>query len=165
MIRCTLLLQICVSSRKLEAVTLWIIALDVGFLAPDHCRKFFLMLKRRFCWHANHWDLALFPDWCLFPFFQIFVKWYSVFLAMKKGSVRKALCRKPQIPASRTPSPMSPGSSSTRSPSPLSQQTSPSACKSTEWRRQQLDITAENVEAAFEDTFHKGINNCWYKST
>ncbi|KAK2515027.1 Cntrl [Columba guinea] len=77
---------------------------------------------------------------------------------MKKGSVRKALCRKPQIPASRTPSPMSPGSSSTRSPSPLSQQTSPSACKSTERRRQQLDITAENVEAAFEDTFHKDEN-------
>ncbi|XP_064891575.1 centriolin isoform X2 [Columba livia] len=77
---------------------------------------------------------------------------------MKKGSVRKALCRKPQIPASRTPSPMSPGSSSTRSPSPLSQQASPSACKSTERRRQQLDITAENVEAAFEDTFHKDEN-------
>uniref|UniRef100_A0A663F5T2 Centriolin n=1 Tax=Aquila chrysaetos chrysaetos TaxID=223781 RepID=A0A663F5T2_AQUCH len=45
---------------------------------------------------------------------------------MKKGSVRKALCRKPQMSASRTPSPMSPVSSSTRSPSPLSQQTSPS---------------------------------------
>ncbi|XP_065504361.1 centriolin isoform X2 [Caloenas nicobarica] len=77
---------------------------------------------------------------------------------MKKGSVRKALCRKPQIQASRTPSPMSPVSSSTRSPSPLSQQTSPSACKSTERRRQQLDITAENVKAAFEDTFHKDEN-------
>uniref|UniRef100_A0A663F5P7 Centriolin n=1 Tax=Aquila chrysaetos chrysaetos TaxID=223781 RepID=A0A663F5P7_AQUCH len=69
---------------------------------------------------------------------------------MKKGSVRKALCRKPQMSASRTPSPMSPVSSSTRSPSPLSQQTSPSACKSMERRHQQLDITAENVEAAFE---------------
>ncbi|OPJ67638.1 centriolin isoform B [Patagioenas fasciata monilis] len=53
---------------------------------------------------------------------------------------------------------MSPGSSSTRSPSPLSQQTSPSACKSTERRHQQLDITAGNVEAAFEDTFHKDEN-------
>ncbi|KAM9595844.1 centriolin isoform 4-T6 [Morphnus guianensis] len=77
---------------------------------------------------------------------------------MKKGSVRKALCRKPQMSASRTPSPMSPVSSSTRSPSPLSQQTSPSACKSMERRQQQLDITAENVEAAFEYKFHKDEN-------
>ncbi|NXH79408.1 CNTRL protein, partial [Hydrobates tethys] len=77
---------------------------------------------------------------------------------MKKGSVRKALCRKTQMSASRTPSPMSPVSSSTRSPSPLSQQTSPSACKSTERRHQRLDITAENVEAAFERKFHKGEN-------
>ncbi|KAM7087894.1 centriolin isoform 3-T4 [Ciconia maguari] len=77
---------------------------------------------------------------------------------MKKGSVRKALCRKTQMSASRTPSSMSPVSSSTRSPSPLSQQTSPSACKSTEQRHQKLDITAENVEAAFEYKFHKDEN-------
>ncbi|XP_049689301.1 centriolin isoform X1 [Accipiter gentilis] len=77
---------------------------------------------------------------------------------MKKGSIRKALCRKPQMSASWTPSPMSPVSSSTRSPSPLSQQTSPSACKSMEWRHQRLDITAENVEAAFEYKFHKDEN-------
>ncbi|KAK0680610.1 CNTRL protein, partial [Pygoscelis papua] len=77
---------------------------------------------------------------------------------MKKGSVRKALCRKPQMLASRTPSPMSPVSSSTRSPSPLSQQTSPSACKSTERRHRQFGITAENVEAAFEYKFHKDEN-------
>ncbi|XP_054704754.1 centriolin isoform X2 [Grus americana] len=77
---------------------------------------------------------------------------------MKKGSVRKALCRKTQKSASRTPSPMSPVSSSMRSPSPLSQQTSPSACKSTEQRNQQLDITAENVEADFEYKFHKDEN-------
>uniref|UniRef100_A0A8C0BIS1 Centriolin n=1 Tax=Buteo japonicus TaxID=224669 RepID=A0A8C0BIS1_9AVES len=74
---------------------------------------------------------------------------------MKKGSIRKALCRKPQMSASRTPSPMSPVSSSTRSPSPLSQQTSPSACKSMERRHQQLDVTAENVEAAFE--YNSGV--------
>ncbi|NXY67638.1 CNTRL protein, partial [Glareola pratincola] len=73
---------------------------------------------------------------------------------MKKGSVRKALCRKPQMSAGR----MSPVSSSTRSPSPLSQQTSPSPCKSTEWKHQQPDITAENVEAAFEYKFHKDEN-------
>ncbi|NXL01518.1 CNTRL protein, partial [Mesembrinibis cayennensis] len=77
---------------------------------------------------------------------------------MKKGSVRKALCRKPPMSASRTPSPMSPVSSSTRSPSPLSQQTSPSACKSTEWRHQQLNITAENVEAAFEYKDENGVS-------
>ncbi|KFZ52999.1 Centriolin [Podiceps cristatus] len=77
---------------------------------------------------------------------------------MKKGSVRKALCRKTQASASRTPSPMSSVSSSTRSPSPLSQQTSPSACKSTERRHQQLDITAENVEATLEYKFHKDEN-------
>ncbi|KAK4811457.1 hypothetical protein QYF61_006391 [Mycteria americana] len=77
---------------------------------------------------------------------------------MKKGSVRKALCRKTQMSASRTPSPMSPVSSSTRTPSPLSQQTSPSACKSTERRHQKLDITAENLEAAFEYKFHKDEN-------
>ncbi|KFV95457.1 Centriolin [Fulmarus glacialis] len=77
---------------------------------------------------------------------------------MKKGSVRKALCRKTQMSASRTPSPMSPVSSSTRSPSPLSQQTSPSACKSTGRMHRQLDIAAENVEAAFECKFHKGEN-------
>ncbi|KFV01544.1 Centriolin, partial [Pterocles gutturalis] len=77
---------------------------------------------------------------------------------MKKGSVRKALCRKIQMSASRTPSPMSPVSSSTRSPSPLSRQTSPSARKSTEQGNQQLDITAENVEAAFECKFHKDEN-------
>lgn len=76
---------------------------------------------------------------------------------MKKGSVRKVLCRKTQMSASETPSPMSPVSSNTRSPSPLSQQTSPSACKRTERRHQQPDITAENVEAAFEYKFHKGI--------
>ncbi|KAM9256911.1 centriolin isoform 2-T2 [Cariama cristata] len=77
---------------------------------------------------------------------------------MKKGSIRKALCRKPQMSASWTASPMSPVSSSTRSPSPLSQQTSPSACKSVERRHQQLDITAENVEAAFEYKFQKDEN-------
>ncbi|XP_062497153.1 centriolin isoform X1 [Pezoporus occidentalis] len=68
---------------------------------------------------------------------------------MKKGSERKAFGRKPQTSASRTPSPMSPVSPSTRSPSPLSQQASPSACKSMEQRHQQLDITEENVDAAF----------------
>ncbi|KAM6192968.1 centriolin isoform 1-T1 [Sarcoramphus papa] len=77
---------------------------------------------------------------------------------MKRGSIRKALCRKTQMSASRTPSPMSPVSSSTRSSSPLSQQTSLSACKSSERRHQQLDITAENVEAAFEYKFHKDEN-------
>ncbi|XP_064325235.1 centriolin isoform X2 [Phalacrocorax carbo] len=77
---------------------------------------------------------------------------------MKKGSVRKALCRKTQMSASRTPSPMSTVSSSTRSPSPLSRQTSPSPCKSTERRHQQLDITAENIEAAFKYKFHKDEN-------
>ncbi|NWX16420.1 CNTRL protein, partial [Aegotheles bennettii] len=77
---------------------------------------------------------------------------------MKKGSVRKALCKIRQMSASRTPSPMSPVSSSTRSPSPLDQQTPPSACKSTEWRNQQLEITAENVEAALEYKFHKDEN-------
>ncbi|XP_068011933.1 centriolin isoform X2 [Melanerpes formicivorus] len=77
---------------------------------------------------------------------------------MKKGSMKKALCRNPQRSASRTPSPMSPVSSSTRSPSPLGQQTSPSACKSMEQRHQQLDITAENLEAAFESKFHKDEN-------
>uniref|UniRef100_A0A8D0EIT2 Centriolin n=1 Tax=Strix occidentalis caurina TaxID=311401 RepID=A0A8D0EIT2_STROC len=76
---------------------------------------------------------------------------------MKKGSVRKALCRETQMSASRTPSPMSPVSSSTRSPSPLSQQTPPSACKSMEQRHQELDIRAENAEAAFEYKFHKGV--------
>ncbi|NWR57617.1 CNTRL protein, partial [Bucorvus abyssinicus] len=75
---------------------------------------------------------------------------------MKKGSIRKVLCRKPQSSASRTPSPMSPASSNTRSPSPRSQQTSPYAFKSLERRHQQLDITAENVEAAFK--FHKDEN-------
>ncbi|NXJ02728.1 CNTRL protein, partial [Psophia crepitans] len=77
---------------------------------------------------------------------------------MKKGLVRKAVCRKPQKSASRTPSPMSPVSSSTRSPSPLSQQTSPAASKSAERRNQQLDVTAENVEADFEYKFHKDEN-------
>ncbi|NWR74795.1 CNTRL protein, partial [Centropus unirufus] len=77
---------------------------------------------------------------------------------MKKGSVKKPLCRKPQMSASRTPSPMSPVSSRTRSPSPLSQQTPPSACKSTELRHQQLAITAENTEATFECKFHKDEN-------
>ncbi|XP_014798549.1 PREDICTED: centriolin [Calidris pugnax] len=77
---------------------------------------------------------------------------------MKKGSVGKALCRKTQMSASQTPSPMSPVSSNTRSPSPLSQQTSPSPCKSTERSHQQPGITAENVEAAFEYKFHKDEN-------
>ncbi|NXK83763.1 CNTRL protein, partial [Amazona guildingii] len=77
---------------------------------------------------------------------------------MKKGSERKAFGRKLQTPASRTPSPMSPVSPSTRSPSPLSQQASPSACKSMEQRHQQLDITEENVEAAFNCKFHKAKN-------
>ncbi|NXD74844.1 CNTRL protein, partial [Halcyon senegalensis] len=76
---------------------------------------------------------------------------------MKKGSVRKALCRKPQTSASRTPSPMAPVGAGTRSPSPLSLQPSPSACKSTEQRHQRLDnFTAENGEAAFK--FHKDEN-------
>ncbi|NWS40158.1 CNTRL protein, partial [Probosciger aterrimus] len=77
---------------------------------------------------------------------------------MKKGSERKAFGRKPQTLASRTPSPMSPVSPSTRSPSPLSQQTSPSACKSMEQRHQQLDITEENAEAAFNCEFRKAKN-------
>uniref|UniRef100_A0A8B9TF39 Centriolin n=1 Tax=Anas platyrhynchos TaxID=8839 RepID=A0A8B9TF39_ANAPL len=63
---------------------------------------------------------------------------------MKKSYVKKALCGKTQMPSSRTPSPMSSVGSSTRSPSPRSQQTSPSAHKSREWRNQQLDITAKN---------------------
>ncbi|KFV59617.1 Centriolin [Tyto alba] len=75
---------------------------------------------------------------------------------MKKGSVRKVSCRKKQMSTPRTPSPMSPVSSSTRSPSPLSQQTSPSACKSMERRHQELDVTAENAEAALK--FHKDEN-------
>uniref|UniRef100_A0A8C3K3K7 Centriolin n=1 Tax=Calidris pygmaea TaxID=425635 RepID=A0A8C3K3K7_9CHAR len=70
---------------------------------------------------------------------------------MKKGSVRKALCRKTQMSASQTPSPMSPVSSNTRSPSPLSQQTSPSPCKSTERSHQQPDITAENSLCLISD--------------
>ncbi|NWW88320.1 CNTRL protein, partial [Rhynochetos jubatus] len=77
---------------------------------------------------------------------------------MKKGSSRKALCRKTQTSAFRTPSPMSPGSSSTRSPSPPRQQTSLSAYKSTEQKHQQLDFTAENVEASFGYRFCKGEN-------
>ncbi|XP_042642441.1 centriolin isoform X1 [Tyto alba] len=75
---------------------------------------------------------------------------------MKKGSVRKVSCRKKQMSTPRTSSPMSPVSSSTRSPSPLSQQTSPSACKSMERRHQELDVTAENAEAALK--FHKDEN-------
>ncbi|NXN25304.1 CNTRL protein, partial [Nycticryphes semicollaris] len=75
---------------------------------------------------------------------------------MKKGSVRKALCRKSPMSTSQTPSPMSPVSSNTRSPSPLSQQTSPSPCKSSELKHQQPAITAENVEAAFK--LHKDEN-------
>ncbi|NXK11915.1 CNTRL protein, partial [Herpetotheres cachinnans] len=77
---------------------------------------------------------------------------------MKKGSVREALCRKTQMSASQAPSPMPPVRSSTRSPSPLGQRTSLSACKSMEQRHQQLDITAENVEAAFKCKFHKDEN-------
>ncbi|XP_026716336.1 centriolin isoform X1 [Athene cunicularia] len=77
---------------------------------------------------------------------------------MKKGSVRKALCRETQMSASRTPSPMSPVTSSTRSPSPLSQQTPPSACKSMEQRHQELNIAAENADGAFEYKFHKDEN-------
>ncbi|XP_037255521.1 centriolin isoform X2 [Falco rusticolus] len=73
---------------------------------------------------------------------------------MKKGFVSEALYRKPQMSASQTPSPMSPVSS--RSPSPLGQQTSPSACKSREQRHQQLDMSAENVEAAFE--YENGVS-------
>ncbi|XP_071622441.1 centriolin isoform X2 [Heliangelus exortis] len=69
---------------------------------------------------------------------------------MKKGSVRKAICRKSQMSASPPSSPMSPGSTSTRSASPLGQQTSPSACKTTGQRNQQFDGTAENTEAAVE---------------
>ncbi|NXI54115.1 CNTRL protein, partial [Chloroceryle aenea] len=75
---------------------------------------------------------------------------------MKKGSVRKALCRKPQTSASRTPSPMSPIRASARSPSPLSQQPSPSACRNTEQRHQLHNAAAENVEAAYK--FHKDEN-------
>ncbi|NXI61404.1 CNTRL protein, partial [Anseranas semipalmata] len=77
---------------------------------------------------------------------------------MKKSYIKKALCGKTQVPASRTPSPMSSVGSSTRSPSPLSQQTSPSAHKSRERRNQQVDITAKNVEAAFEYKFHEDEN-------
>ncbi|KAM6371902.1 centriolin [Pluvialis apricaria] len=83
---------------------------------------------------------------------------------MKKGPVRNALCRKTQMSASETPSPMSTVSSSTRSSSPLSQQTSPSACKRTERRHPDITkelqpgITAGNVEAAFEYKFHKDEN-------
>ncbi|XP_027543850.1 centriolin isoform X3 [Neopelma chrysocephalum] len=72
---------------------------------------------------------------------------------MRKGSVRKALSRKP---TSQTPSPMSPVSSGTRSPSPLGQQTPPAAPKSMEQVYQHLDIPAENVGPAFK--FHKGEN-------
>lgn len=75
---------------------------------------------------------------------------------MKKSYIKKALCGKTQMPSSRTPSPMSSVGSSTRSPSPRSQQTSPSAHKSGEWRNQQLDITAKNVEAPLEYKFHEG---------
>ncbi|KFQ24083.1 Centriolin, partial [Merops nubicus] len=74
---------------------------------------------------------------------------------MKKGSVRKGLCRK-QTSASRTPSPMSPVSASTRSPSPLSHQAPLSACRSMEQSHQQLDTTAESVEAAFE--YENGVS-------
>ncbi|NXE19162.1 CNTRL protein, partial [Ardeotis kori] len=77
---------------------------------------------------------------------------------MKKGSIRKALCRKTQMSASQTPNPTSPVSSRTTSPSPISQETSPSPCKSMEQRHQQLDITAENAEAAFECKFHTDEN-------
>ncbi|XP_064379962.1 centriolin isoform X3 [Dromaius novaehollandiae] len=77
---------------------------------------------------------------------------------MKKGSVHKALCRETQISASRTPSPMSTVSSSTTSPSPLRRQASPSTRKSREWKRQQCDITAKNIEAAFENQFHEDEN-------
>uniref|UniRef100_A0A8C3K609 Centriolin n=1 Tax=Calidris pygmaea TaxID=425635 RepID=A0A8C3K609_9CHAR len=62
---------------------------------------------------------------------------------MKKGSVRKALCRKTQMSASQTPSPMSPVSSNTRSPSPLSQQTSPSPCKSTDTQCESLCLISD----------------------
>ncbi|NWU84643.1 CNTRL protein, partial [Onychorhynchus coronatus] len=72
---------------------------------------------------------------------------------MRKGSVRKALSRKP---ASQPPSPMSPVSSGTRSPSPLGQGTPPAAPKSMEQAYQQLDIPAENVGPAFK--FRKGEN-------
>ncbi|NXK36470.1 CNTRL protein, partial [Piprites chloris] len=72
---------------------------------------------------------------------------------MRKGSVRKALSGKP---ASQTPGPMSPVSSSSRSPSPLGQQTPPAAPRSTEQVYQQLDVPAENVGPAFK--FHKGEN-------
>ncbi|NXG14590.1 CNTRL protein, partial [Grallaria varia] len=74
---------------------------------------------------------------------------------MKKGSVRKALNRKPQTAASRMPSPMSPVRSGTRSPSLPGQQTPPAAPKSME-QGYQLDIPAENIGPAFQ--FHKDEN-------
>nr|XP_009679355.1 PREDICTED: centriolin isoform X2 [Struthio camelus australis] len=77
---------------------------------------------------------------------------------MKKGSVQKVLCRKTQMSASRTPSPMSTVSSSTRSPSPPSRQASPSTRKSREWRHPKRDITARNIEDAFKNQFHEDEN-------
>ncbi|NXN96732.1 CNTRL protein, partial [Rhinopomastus cyanomelas] len=74
---------------------------------------------------------------------------------MKKGSVRKESCRTPPKLASQTPSPMSSVSPTTRSPSPRNRQKSPSDSKSVEQRHQQLDITAEEMEAASEYEFHK----------
>ncbi|NWV55619.1 CNTRL protein, partial [Daphoenositta chrysoptera] len=74
---------------------------------------------------------------------------------MKKGSVRKASVRKPQLSATQIPQPMSPVSSGATSPH-LGQQTSPAAHKSMEQRSQQLDIPAENVGPAFK--FQKGEN-------
>ncbi|XP_071430495.1 centriolin isoform X2 [Pithys albifrons albifrons] len=75
---------------------------------------------------------------------------------MKKGSVRKALSRKPHPAASKTPSAMSPVTSGTTSPSPHGQQAPPAAPKNTEKRHQHLDIPAGDVGAAPQ--FHKGAN-------
>ncbi|XP_062447215.1 centriolin isoform X2 [Rhea pennata] len=77
---------------------------------------------------------------------------------MKKGSVQKALSMEMQVSASRSPSPMSTVSSSTRSPSSLSRQASPSTRKSRDRRHQQLDISARNIETAFENQSREGEN-------
>ncbi|NXG04781.1 CNTRL protein, partial [Sakesphorus luctuosus] len=75
---------------------------------------------------------------------------------MKKGSVRKALSRKPHPEASKTPRAMSPVTSGTTSPSPPGQQTPPAAPKIVEKRHQQPDIPAEDAGPAPQ--FHKGEN-------
>ncbi|NXQ61368.1 CNTRL protein, partial [Anthoscopus minutus] len=74
---------------------------------------------------------------------------------MKKGSVRKTSGRQPQASVYQIPHPMSPVSSGATSPH-LDQQTPPAAPKSMEQRCKQLDISAENIGAAFK--FQKGEN-------